>query len=212
MNAVFQLSPKCMATTGQMPWDSTPYAVPLKCQLLAWQHSAWVTTLWNMASSLRSKPTRQEALLVKSKVTQPPVSIWGVSFSCQVCNSASHNWVISCVQWLSLAPADPWENEINSYFLYRQGKIYKKIHGWLRGGQEPLLQQDPHKKHSPSMLPEGFRDVESPGSWKSNLAAIKQPDSDILSFLTSTHPPAGLGDTWQPGQVVKIDHYKTSIF
>ena len=49
-------------------------------------------------------------------------------------------------------------------------------------------------------------------SWKSSLAAKKQPLSDIFSFLTNTHPPAGLGDTWRPEQAVTTYHYKTSIF
>lgn len=41
---------------------------------------------------------------------------------------------------------------------------------------------------------------------------MKQPDSDTRSFLTNTHPPTGPGDTWQPGQAVRADHHKTSIF
>jgi hypothetical protein len=71
----------------------------------------------------------------------------------------------------------------------------------------------PQEQHSPSSTcPESFREVEGPRSRESNLVAIKQPDSDIFSFLTNTHPPAGLGNTWQPEQIVKTDHYKMSIF
>lgn len=68
------------------------------------------------------------------------------------------------------------------------------------------------QQSSSSLFPEYFKEVQSPESWKSSLAAIKQPLSDIFSFLTNTHPPAGLGDTWQPERVVKTYHYKTSIF
>lgn len=31
-------------------------------------------------------------------------------------------------------------------------------------GQEALLQQNPYEQHSPSILPEGFRDLENPRS------------------------------------------------
>lgn len=76
-----------------------------------------------------------------------------------------------------------------------------------------LFQHDIQGQQSPfSMFPECLQDAKNRASWKSSLAAIKQPISDILSFLTNTHPPAGLGDTWRPEQVVKTDHYKTSIF
>lgn len=65
---------------------------------------------------------------------------------------------------------------------------------------------------SSSSVSECSKEAQSPGSWKSSLVAIKQPLSDIFSFLTNTHPLAGLGDTWWPEKVVKTYHYKTSIF
>lgn len=47
---------------------------------------------------------------------------------------------------------------------------------------------------------------------KSSLVTIKQPLSDIFSFLTNTHTPAVLGDAQQAEQVVKTYHCKASIF
>lgn len=74
-----------------------------------------------------------------------------------------------------------------------------------------LLQRHAQEQHSPSStFPKCFKSLWCPKIWKSNLAAIKQPVSNIFSFLTNTHPPVGLGDTWQPEQVVKTDHYKMS--
>lgn len=63
----------------------------------------------------------------------------------------------------------------------------------------------------PSVFPEP-KGCRRPWKLKIKTGCYKADISDIFSFLTNTHPQAGLGDTWQPEQVVKTYHYKTSIF
>lgn len=178
--------------------------------------AVWVIRLWNMASPLWSKPTRGIAGLEQSHTSsyehiQIVFFISSLHFSLTQLN----HWLCTMVKFGSYRPLSFRETEINQIGISKIRKrkdIKKNFMGKCKVGRELFFRRTPWKALSPSMLPEGSRDVESPTTSKSNLAAIKQPDSDILWFLTNTHPPTGLGDTWQPGQVVKIDYYKMSIF
>lgn len=212
-----------------MLWGHHPYALSGACQMSEPQKQSVGEDAVEYNTALQ---TNQESLSVKRKGLAAFVKYgYGFYSSFKCCNEARYNLMICCEKQTGLPYAQKWllqtlqsgstkeRNQIAVSNIWEQKNV-EKFMGERevshKGSTPPYTGHSRcHQRHtqsSSSLFPECFKETQSPGRWKSSLAAIKQPLSDIFSFLTNTHPPAGLGDTWRPERVVKTYHYKTSIF